>query len=48
VNAFQAGEGDVLLIRLKAGGSGLNLTAADYVIHMDPPEMHSLFFYVLQ
>ena len=36
VNAFQAGEGDVLLISLKAGGSGLNLTAADYVIHMDP------------
>jgi hypothetical protein len=36
VNAFQAGEGDVFLISLKAGGSGLNLTAADYVIHMDP------------
>ncbi|MCK5664595.1 MAG: hypothetical protein KAI17_13980, partial [Thiotrichaceae bacterium] len=35
VNAFQAGEGDVFLISLKAGGSGLNLTAADYVIHMD-------------
>ena len=36
VNAFQAGEGDVFLISLKAGGSGLNLTAADYVVHMDP------------
>jgi SNF2 family DNA or RNA helicase len=24
------------LISLKAGGTGLNLTAADYVIHMDP------------
>ncbi len=36
VNAFQAGHGDVFLISLKAGGSGLNLTAADYVIHMDP------------
>ncbi len=36
VNAFQGGDGDVFLISLKAGGSGLNLTAADYVIHMDP------------
>ncbi|MBQ4877142.1 DEAD/DEAH box helicase [Pseudoalteromonas luteoviolacea] len=36
VNAFQRGEGEVFLISLKAGGSGLNLTAADYVIHMDP------------
>ncbi|NOQ35790.1 MAG: ATP-dependent helicase [Methylococcaceae bacterium] len=36
MNAFQAGEGDLFLISLKAGGSGLNLTAADYVIHMDP------------
>ncbi len=36
VNAFQSGEGDVFLISLKAGGTGLNLTAADYVIHMDP------------
>jgi len=36
VNDFQAGEGDVFLISLKAGGSGLNLTAADYVIHLDP------------
>ena len=33
---FQAGQGDLFLISLKAGGSGLNLTAADYVIHMDP------------
>ncbi|WP_035245644.1 DEAD/DEAH box helicase [Desulfogranum mediterraneum] len=36
VKAFQAGEGDLFLISLKAGGAGLNLTAADYVIHMDP------------
>ena len=36
VAAFQAGQGDVFLISLKAGGVGLNLTAADYVIHMDP------------
>ncbi|WP_203569865.1 MULTISPECIES: DEAD/DEAH box helicase [Deefgea] len=36
VNAFQAGDGDIFLISLKAGGSGLNLTAADYVIHLDP------------
>lgn len=36
IAAFQAGEGDVFLISLKAGGAGLNLTAADYVIHMDP------------
>ncbi len=33
---FQAGEGDVFLISLKAGGTGINLTAADYVIHLDP------------
>jgi SNF2 family DNA or RNA helicase len=36
VDAFQAGTGDIFLISLKAGGTGLNLTAADYVIHMDP------------
>ena len=36
VDAFQSGESDLFLIRLKAGGVGLNLTAADYVIHMDP------------
>jgi superfamily II DNA or RNA helicase len=36
VDAFQSGEGDVFLISLKAGGFGLNLTAADYVIHLDP------------
>jgi superfamily II DNA or RNA helicase len=36
IDAFQNGEGDLFLISLKAGGLGLNLTAADYVIHMDP------------
>ena len=36
VDAFQSGEGDVFLISLKAGGFGLNLTAAEYVIHIDP------------
>ncbi len=33
---FQRGVGDVFLLSLKAGGVGLNLTAADYVIHLDP------------
>lgn len=36
VDAFQAGQGDLFLISLKAGGFGLNLTGADYVIHLDP------------
>jgi SNF2 family DNA or RNA helicase len=36
VQRFQAGEGDVFLVSLKAGGTGLNLTAADYVVHLDP------------
>ena len=36
VAAFQRGEGQVFLISLKAGGMGLNLTAADYVIIADP------------
>jgi SNF2 family DNA or RNA helicase len=36
VQAFQAGESELFLISLRAGGTGLNLTAADYVIHMDP------------
>ena len=36
MRAFQAGSGDVFLISLRAGGFGLNLTAADYVIHLDP------------
>lgn len=33
---FNAGEGEVFLISLKAGGTGLNLTGADVVIHYDP------------
>ena len=36
VRAFQAGEVPLFLISLKAGGRGLNLTAADTVIHYDP------------
>ena len=36
VEAFENGEMPLFLISLKAGGTGLNLTAADYVIHMDP------------
>jgi superfamily II DNA or RNA helicase len=35
-DAFQAGSVPVLLLSLKAGGTGLNLTAADTVIHYDP------------
>ena len=33
---FNAGQGKVFLISLKAGGTGLNLTGADMVIHFDP------------
>jgi SNF2 family DNA or RNA helicase len=36
VAAFQQGQVSVFLISLKAGGVGLNLTAADTVIHYDP------------
>ena len=36
VAAFQRGDVPVFLISLKAGGVGLNLTAADTVIHYDP------------
>lgn len=36
IESFQNGDGDIFLISLKAGGTGLNLTAADFVIHMDP------------
>lgn len=36
VETFQKGEMPLFLISLKAGGSGLNLTAADYIIHLDP------------
>jgi superfamily II DNA or RNA helicase len=36
IEAFQDGKVPVFLISLKAGGTGLNLTAADTVIHYDP------------
>lgn len=36
VKRFQGGEVQLFLISLKAGGTGLNLTAADTVIHYDP------------
>lgn len=36
VERFNSGEGDIFVISLKAGGSGLNLTGADTVIHFDP------------
>ncbi|MEG0774676.1 SNF2 helicase associated domain-containing protein [Clostridium sp.] len=36
VKAFNMGENSVFLISLKAGGTGLNLTSADIVIHFDP------------
>ena len=36
VAAFQGGEGELFLLSLKAGGTGLNLTGADYVVHLDP------------
>ena len=36
IDAFQEGDARVFLISLKAGGVGLNLTAADVVIHYDP------------
>ena len=36
VNTFNQDETPVFLISLKAGGTGLNLTAADIVIHYDP------------
>ena len=36
VDRFQAGEVPIFVVSLKAGGTGLNLTAADTVIHYDP------------
>lgn len=36
VDAFQLGDAPVFLVSLKAGGVGINLTAADTVIHYDP------------
>jgi len=36
IDAFQQGDVPLFLISLKAGGVGLNLTAADTVIHYDP------------
>jgi superfamily II DNA or RNA helicase len=36
ISTFQAGAADVFLVSLKAGGVGMNLTAADFVILLDP------------
>jgi superfamily II DNA or RNA helicase len=36
VDTFQSGGADVFLLSLRAGGTGLNLTAADDVFHLDP------------
>lgn len=36
VKDFNAGKGDIFLVSLKAGGSGLNLVGADMVVHFDP------------
>lgn len=36
VAAFQKGERQIFVVSLKAGGLGLNLTGANYVIHLDP------------
>lgn len=36
VKAFNAGEKEIYLVSLKAGGTGLNLVGADMVIHYDP------------
>ncbi len=36
VNRFQGSQVPVFLISLKAGGTGLNLSGADTVIHFDP------------
>lgn len=36
IDVFQSGQVPLFLISLKAGGTGLNLTAADTVIHYDP------------
>lgn len=35
VDSFQAGEFPIFLLSLKAGGTGLNLTAANHVLHAD-------------
>lgn len=36
VRGFNGGEGNIFLLSLKSGGTGLNLTGADTVIHYDP------------
>jgi SNF2 family DNA or RNA helicase len=36
VEVFNSGQRDLMLISLKAGGFGLNLTAADFILHLDP------------
>ena len=37
VDRFQAGEGDALVLSVRAGGTGLNLTRAGHVVHFDRP-----------
>ncbi|HMA64604.1 MAG: DEAD/DEAH box helicase, partial [Fibrobacterota bacterium] len=36
IAAFQSGDGSLFLMSLKAGGVGINLTSADYVLMLDP------------
>ena len=36
IDEFQSGRADFFLISLKAGGTGITLTQADYVVHLDP------------
>ena len=36
IKRFQSGEVPVFLVSLRAGGTGINLTHANYVFHMDP------------
>jgi SNF2 family DNA or RNA helicase len=36
IDAFQRGDFDIFCVSLLAGGTGLNLTRASYVLHLDP------------